>query len=230
MPSAERGEQARNENGHSEGDLRVSMRQSHARLANAQAVLKRRIQAVEQAEHERNVRFSKAIMKKEANQAADGLNISNIDELRKIQRAPPPIVELVARCVSTLISGDNIGYEAYEEERPRSRSASPNPEDEGPVSARAKQVASAERLSTTKSPRGPGAHDSVPMSARGERPSSPRPMSARGERPSSPRLISARGERPSSPRPRSARMTAPRRRRSGRAVWRRRRSGARASA
>ena len=201
----ERGEQHRNEKGHSEGDLRVLIKQSAARLANAEAVLSRKLAVVEQAELERNVRFSKAMMKKEANQAAGGLNFSNIDELRSLKAAPPPIVELVARCVSTLVAGDDVGdAEAYEGTGPAlsARGTAQQQQNEAPTSARGKQVASASRLAMPKSPRASGAHDAVPMSARGER-----PMSARGERP-----LSARGEPPMSARgepPVSARSEQP---------------------
>ena len=93
----------------SEGELRVAIRQEGVRIAHAQSLLQRRQAAVEQAELDRNVRFSKQTMKREASQAAEGLNFSNIGELRSLKFSPPPIVELVARCVSTLIAGDDIG-------------------------------------------------------------------------------------------------------------------------
>ena len=95
--------------------MRVVIRQQGARLANAEATLRRRVSTRERAELERNERFSKETMRKEASQAAEGLNFSNIDELRSLKLAPPPIAQLVARCVSTLIAGDDIGdMEAYE--------------------------------------------------------------------------------------------------------------------
>ena len=104
---------------------------------------------VEKAEVERNERFSRETMRKEAKQAADGLNFGNIDELRSLKQAPPPIAQLVARCVSTLIAGDDIGDdEAFQAEQQAlsARSASPTPTaPTAPTSARGRQQAASER-------------------------------------------------------------------------------------
>ena len=190
----------------SEGEVRVAIRQARARLANAEAVVRRRKEALAQAELERNERFSREAMQAGAAKAAEGLNLANIDELRSLKVAPPPIAQLVMRCVSTLISGDDIGdaeaLDAAEGGGLSARSISPRSCN----SARSRQETVCDRLAVAKSPRGQGAHSPVPMSARGERPMSARgerPMSARGERPMSARgerPMSARGERPTSAR------------------------------
>ena len=189
-----------------EGEFRVQIRQAGERLEAAEKILRTKETKYEKALDERDERFSKDSMKHEATKAAEGLNFSNLDELRSLKFAPPPIAQLVARCVSTLIAGDDIGgAEAYEAvEAQLSARSSPR----GPMSARAKQDAACERLTSGRgggSPRrvSEGAHSPVPMSARGERPLSAReqqrPASARGERPASARgesPVSARGQSP----------------------------------
>ena len=198
-PGSSRGGPTHSQTVRSEGDLRVIVRHAGARLANAKATLRRREAALEQAELDRDVRFSKDTMMKEARKAAEGLNFGNIGELRALKFAPPPIAQLVMRCVATLIVGNDFGdFEAYEatELAISARCAQP-----APSSARARQQAASERLASSKSPR---ASSPRPLSARGEGPllsaRSERPASARGDRPPS-----ARGERT----PMSARGDAP---------------------
>ena len=110
-------------------------------------------------------------MLKEAQQAADGLQLGDIAEIRSLSvAAAPPIVQLVARCVATLVAADGVAADS-----PRSRSPSPprsppTSAREPPLSARKRQQASMERLASAKSPRSPPA--STPRtpitSARGE--------------------------------------------------------------
>ena len=54
-------------------------------------------------------RFSKVSMQYLANKVVVGLKFGNLDELRSLRFRPPPLVELVVRCVCTLISADDIG-------------------------------------------------------------------------------------------------------------------------
>ena len=103
----------------SEGDLRVLIRGAESHVRNAESVLRRRNHQAEQAELERAERFSNATMKKEANDAAAGLNFANIDELRSLKFDPPPIAELVARCVCTLVSADEVGLDGDSPRSPR---------------------------------------------------------------------------------------------------------------
>lgn len=165
-----------------EGELRVAIRQANERLAAAESVVRAKEAKYEKAKRERDLRFSKGSMKQDAAKAVEGLNFSNLDELRSLKFAPPPIAQLVARCVATLVIGDEFGdHEAYDaEEASLAAQDSPQP----PMSARAKQEAAMERLMRAKGTRSAeGVHSPVPMSARGEG-----PASARGERPS-PRAV-----------------------------------------
>ena len=118
-------------------ELRVLQKQAAARLSNAEAVLRRREDDRERALLAREDRFSDMTMKKEAATAARGLNLSNLDELRSLKFAPPPIVQLVARCVATLISGDEIGdAEAESGSEPSSAATSARQPSSAATSAR----------------------------------------------------------------------------------------------
>ena len=157
----------------SEGDLRVAIREAGKRTASANETLNRRMADLDRAVAERNERFGRQAMQRDARKAAEGLNLSDLDELQSLKVAPPPIAQLVSRCVCTLISGDDIGdAEALDEkalESARSSSSSKPPEN---MTLRERQAAASERLSSPrKSPR-------VPLSARGES-----PLSARGRSP-----------------------------------------------
>ena len=90
-----------------------------------QALLQRRINEREAAIRKRDETFSVRSMKYIANTAAVGLSLGNLDELRAMKFTPPPIVQLVVRCVCTLVSGDDIGDAEAQEaaalaRRPRS--------------------------------------------------------------------------------------------------------------
>lgn len=92
-------------------EVRQQQRHADTRLANAEAVLRRRQEDCNRAVRAKEERFSGSTMKLEAAKAIKGLKVSNLDELRSLKDAPNPIVELVARCVATLISSDEVGDE-----------------------------------------------------------------------------------------------------------------------
>ena len=91
-------------------DSRVLVRRKQEKLAKAEAALRKHVEAREDAKRLRMEQFSRESMKAVSNTAAKGLSFSIMDELRSLSVfSPPPIVELVTRCVCTLVSGDDIG-------------------------------------------------------------------------------------------------------------------------
>ena len=79
------------------------------RLHAAESVLKKCEEKLEQVDSVKKDKFSDEEMSRLAKIAAEGLDLNCIDELRSMKLAPPPVVELVARCVCTLASGDDMG-------------------------------------------------------------------------------------------------------------------------
>ena len=84
-----------------------------ARVSHAQEVLKKAEKVLGDAEKARDDRFGNVEMEKSAKLAAEGLNLASLDELRSMKMQPPPVVEIVARCVCTLASGDDLGDAEY---------------------------------------------------------------------------------------------------------------------
>ena len=85
------------------------MSKMKARLQAAEGVLKKCEEKLQQVEKVKREKFSQEEMEALAKEAAEGLDLTSIDELRSMKMAPPPVVELVARCVCTLASGDDLG-------------------------------------------------------------------------------------------------------------------------
>ena len=162
-----------------ESEIRLLRRQAETRLTAAEAALRRCEADRDRIHRERDDRFSDEMMLHEAGQAAEGLCFSNLDELRSLKFAPPSIVHLVVRCVSTLVSGDCIGdAEAMEasERGPSSARGTPrqphSARSSSPTSsARGRQDATSDRLSIPKQPdsaRGRLYEPRQPNSARGQ--------------------------------------------------------------
>ena len=84
-----------------------------ARLTHAQDILKKAEGVLEAVESKRDENFGDAEMLKHAKKAAEGLNLGSLDELRAMKMQPPPVVEIIARCVCTLASGDDLGDAEY---------------------------------------------------------------------------------------------------------------------
>ena len=84
-----------------------------SRVGRSQDVLKKAEAALSAAESKRNERFGDAEMQQNAKEAAEGLNLASLDELRSMKIDPPPVVEIVARCVCMLASGDEFGDVEY---------------------------------------------------------------------------------------------------------------------
>ena len=73
-------------------------------------MLKKCEEKLEQAERVKIEKFSDTEMAANARVAAEGLDLNVVvDELRSMKLAPPAVVEIVARCVCTLASGDDMG-------------------------------------------------------------------------------------------------------------------------
>ena len=94
-------------------DKSTRMGKTKSRLSHSQDVLKKAEAALSSAERTRNERFGDAEMRQNAKEAAEGLNLASLDELRSMKLQPPPVVEIVARCVCTLASGDDLGDAEY---------------------------------------------------------------------------------------------------------------------
>lgn len=92
-----------------EGEVRVVLQQKRKELAKVQALLQVRKAEREVAVQLRDKAFSAEMMKYRSNHASVGLTFGNVDELRALKFEPPPIVQLVMRCVCTLVSGDIVG-------------------------------------------------------------------------------------------------------------------------
>lgn len=84
-----------------------------ARLLAAEQALAKSEAAFESATDLRGKRFGDEEMMQNAKAAAEGLNLACLDELRSMKMQPPPVVEIVARCVCTLASGDDLGDAEY---------------------------------------------------------------------------------------------------------------------
>jgi len=88
----------------------ASMSKNRSRLQAAEAVLKKCEEKLEQAERVKIEKFSDTEMAANARVAAEGLDLNVVvDELRSMKLAPPAVVEIIARCVCTLASGDDMG-------------------------------------------------------------------------------------------------------------------------
>lgn len=122
-----------------------------ARVQAAEAVLQKCEKALEVADQKRHEQFGDAEMLQNAKAAAEGLNLAGLDELRSMKMKPPPVVEIVARCVCTLASGDDV---SDAESRSRDK-----------VKQRAKEEAMRRAAAA--------AQKNLPMSARGQ--PSPKP-------------------------------------------------------
>ena len=72
-------------------------------LAQLEELLKKRMEARRLAIERRDQHFSNDSMKYMANTAAVGLKFADLNELRALKVEPPPIVQLVMRCVLSLI-------------------------------------------------------------------------------------------------------------------------------
>ena len=70
-----------------------------ARLLAAEQALAKSEAAFESATDLRGKRFGDEEMMQNAKAAAEGLNLACLDELRSMKMQPPPVVEIVARCV-----------------------------------------------------------------------------------------------------------------------------------
>ena len=91
-------------------DKSTRMSKVKSRLQAAEGVLKKCEEKLEQVEKVKTDKFSDDEMAASAKVAAEGLDLNLVaDELRSMKLAPPPVVELVARCVCTLASGDDMG-------------------------------------------------------------------------------------------------------------------------
>ena len=131
------------------------VKQAMARLANAEAILKRRVEARDHAIRARLTKFGAEMMKGEAKERNTGLNFGNLDEFRSLRYSPPPLVQLVVRCVASLICCDDIGdVEALETASQASLSTSNSSIARGthgvthrrPATASARMAAAQERL------------------------------------------------------------------------------------
>ena len=91
------------------GEMRMIVKSTQEDLVKAHATLKQKMEERMLAEQRRDDMFSKESMKFFGNLASNGLNFSNLGELRSLKVSPPPLVQLVTRCVCTLIMGDDIG-------------------------------------------------------------------------------------------------------------------------
>ena len=94
------------------GEMRMIVKSTQEDLVKAHATLKQKMEERMLAEQRRDDMFSKESMKFFGNLASNGLNFSNLGELRSLKVSPPPLVQLVTRCVCTLIMGDDIGQAA----------------------------------------------------------------------------------------------------------------------
>lgn len=94
-------------------DKSTRMSKIKARLNATQDIMKKAEGAMLNAEKVRDERFGDAEMLQNAREAAEGLNLASLDELRSMKMQPPPLVEIVARCVCTLASGDDLGDAEY---------------------------------------------------------------------------------------------------------------------
>ena len=94
-------------------DKSSRMSKIKARLTHAQDVLKKQEGVLEAVEKKRDENFGDTEMLALAKKAAEGLNLGSLDELRSMKMQPPPVVEIVARCVCTLASGDDLGDAEY---------------------------------------------------------------------------------------------------------------------
>lgn len=90
-------------------DKSTRMSKIKSRLHAAEGVLKKCEERLEQVDKIKRERFSDQEMQLHAKEAAEGLDLTSLDELRSMKLAPPPVVELVARCVCTLATGDDLG-------------------------------------------------------------------------------------------------------------------------
>ena len=83
-------------------DKSTRMSKIKGKLTQVQDQLKKAETVLANAERVRDERFGVAEMQQSAREAAEGLNLSAIDEMRSMKMQPPPVVEIVARCVCTL--------------------------------------------------------------------------------------------------------------------------------
>merc|ERR1719197_635732 len=90
-------------------DKSSRMSKMRSRLNHAQEVLKKADSVLEGVQQTKNEQFGDTQMTTMAKQTAEGLNLATIDELRSMKMQPPPVVEIVVRCICTLASGDDLG-------------------------------------------------------------------------------------------------------------------------
>jgi hypothetical protein len=94
-------------------DKSSRLSKSRGRLQASEQTLAKCELALEAADNTRDHRFGDEEMMQNAKAAAEGLNMACLDELRSMKMQPPPLVEIVSRCVCTLATGDDLGDAEY---------------------------------------------------------------------------------------------------------------------
>jgi hypothetical protein len=113
-----------------------SSRRLQARLTAAEAILKLNEEALSKEVRDRASNFSDESMGTMAVDLARGVSPSDIDELRNLckQAAPPLVIQLLGRCVATLLSADTAAEAERAAHKASGRPLSHGPFSHGPLS------------------------------------------------------------------------------------------------